>query len=150
MRSCGAKRTEVNDDLEATLNALEDRLRGLQAEFGRTSGPATAPVTGSGPLPEGSDPSASASHDVRSAVDPLDQFGVELRRLASELVDAWDRVAAHERAAARTRHRLVLETQADVHALAALERALASAPGVRDLELRAYAGGHASLVVDLS
>ena len=44
----------------------------------------------------------------------------------------------------------MLEAQADLHALAALERALSDAAGVREVELRAYAGGDASLVVDLS
>jgi hypothetical protein len=37
-----------------------------------------------------------------------------------------------------------------VHALAALERVLAGAPGVGAVELRGYAGGRATLLVDLS
>jgi hypothetical protein len=85
---------------------------------------------------------------AKARSDPLEQFGVELRRLTVELVAAWERVAAHERG--RGAHRIVLEAQADLHALAALERALAEAPRVRTVELRAYAGGHASLVVDVS
>jgi hypothetical protein len=68
--------------------------------------------------------------------------------LAEELVSAWDRVVAHERG--RGAHRIVLEAQADLHALAALERALAEAPRVRTVDLQAYAGGHASLVLDVA
>ena len=113
-------------DVEQTLAALEQRLDALQSELHRTSPPRRPPP----------------------AADPLDQFGVELRRLASELVAAWDRVVAHERG--RGAHRIVLEAQADLHALAALERALDEAPRVRTVDLQAYAGGHASLVVDVS
>ena len=113
----------MSDDLEATLTALDERLRALQHDL---------------------EPAAS------TPADPLDQFGVELRRLATELVDAWDRVVAHERGGARTRHRIVLEAQADLHALSALERALQASPAIGDVELRAYAGGHASLIVDVS
>ena len=112
----------MSEDPEQTLDALDERLRALQADLAGGQTPA----------------------------DPLDQFGVELRRLATELVDAWDRVAAHERGAARTRRRIVLEAEADLHALAVLERALAASPEVRGAELRAYEGGRASLVVDLS
>ena len=113
-------------DVEQTLAALEQRLDALQAELQGTSAPPP-------PTPSG---------------DPLDQFGVELRRLASELVAAWDRVVAHERGGGA--HRIVLEAQADLHALSAFERALSEAPRVRTVDLRAYAGGHASLIVDVS
>ena len=118
----------MSDDLEATLTALDERLRALQGD-----------LEGGQILNSG------------TPADPLDQFGVELRRLATELVAAWDRVVAHERSGARTgRHRIVLEAQADLHALSALERALKASPQIRDVELRAYAGGHASLIVDVS
>lgn len=136
-RRDAARRSEasegMSDDVEATLAALEERLRSLEADL-------SAP------------PAARASEPARASTpaDPLDQFGVELRRLATDLVEAWDRVVVAERAAARTRRQVVLEAQADLHALAALERALSAAPGVAGVELRAYAGGHASLVVDLS
>jgi len=63
--------------------------------------------------------------------------------------DDRDRVLAHERRTGGGR-RVVLEVQADLASLAALERALTASPGVRAVELQAYAGGHASLVVDLS
>ena len=46
--------------------------------------------------------------------------------------------------------RIVMEALADIHALSALERALGESPRVRTVELRAYAGGWASLVVDVS
>ena len=46
--------------------------------------------------------------------------------------------------------RILLEALADVHALSALERAMMESPRVRTLELQAYAGGCASLVVDVS
>jgi hypothetical protein len=47
-------------------------------------------------------------------------------------------------------HRIVLEALVDIHALSAFERALGESPRVRTVELRAYAGGWASLVVDVS
>jgi hypothetical protein len=134
----------MDDDLEATLGALERRLHALQAELGARPGASAPPPPPSyGPRPSSGPPPSSAA-----AADPLDQFGIELRRLASELVAAWDRVVAHERG--RGAHRIVLEAQADLHALAALERALAGTPAVRTLDLRAYAGGHASLVIEVS
>ena len=117
----------MSDDPEQTLDALDERLRALQADLER------------GQILQSS-----------TEADPLDRFGVELRRLATELVAAWDRVAAAERGAARTRRQVVLEAEADLHALAVLERALAASPEVRGAELRAYEGGRASLVVDLS
>jgi hypothetical protein len=46
--------------------------------------------------------------------------------------------------------RILLEALADIHALSALERALTESPRVRTVELQAYAGGWASLVVDVS
>ena len=112
-------------DLERRLDALQTDLEGGQIVHRRT---------------------VSESDDARS--DPLEAFGVELRRLATELVAAWDRVVAHERGGGA--HRIVLEAQADVHALSALERALSASPRVRTVELQAYAAGHASLAVDVS
>ena len=47
-------------------------------------------------------------------------------------------------------HRILLEALVDVHALAALEGAVMASPRVRTLELQAYAGGWASLVVDVA
>ena len=117
----------MSDDPSRTLDALDERLRALQSD-----------LEGGQILHSSTEP------------DPLDQFGVELRRLATELVEAWDRVVAQQRAGARTGHRIVLEAQADLHALSALERALKASPQIRDVELRAYAGGHASLIVDVS
>jgi hypothetical protein len=132
----------MSDDVEATMADLDRRLRRLQDEL-EGGGRAEAP-----PRAEPARPEPEPARAAASAVDPLDQFGIELRRLAAELVAAWDRVVAHERGPGI--HRIVLEAQADVHALSALERALADAPRVRTVELRAYAAGHASLVVDVS
>ena len=137
------------DDVEGKLAELEARLAALQAEAGLDV-PPPAPAPSPPPTPEPPPPPAIAPADpVPSPDDPLERFGEELRTLAAELVAAYDRVLAHERALARTRHRIVLEAQADVHALAALERALRASPAVHGVELRAYAGGHASLVVDV-
>jgi hypothetical protein len=143
----------MSDDVEAKLAALEARLAELEAEAGgvppprepappREATPPPRPPPAPGPAAPPPAPSREADH--------LEQFGVELRRLSHELVAAYDRVLAHERQTARGRHRVVLETQADLEALAALERALTASPAVRAVELQSYAGGRASLVVDLS
>ena len=47
-------------------------------------------------------------------------------------------------------HRILMEALADIHALSALERALDASPRVRTVVLQAYAGGWASLLVDVS
>jgi hypothetical protein len=97
-----AKALRMTDDLDARLAALERRLDGLQRELGGEPERAAAP----GPP------------------DPLDVFGAELRRLAAELVAAYDRVLAHERGAVRSRHRILVAARADPAALADLRRAL--------------------------
>jgi hypothetical protein len=128
------------DDVEGKLAALEARLAALQAEAGVELPP---------PGPVAAAQESAPPPQAPLADDPLERFGEELRTLAAELVAAYDRVLAHERALARTRHRIVLEAQTDVHALAALERALRASAHVHSVQLRAYAGGHASLVVDV-
>ena len=135
----------MSDDVEAKLAALEARLKELEAEAGGEPAPPEPP-------PPPAPPPAPPPSPAREAgpADHLEQFGVELRRLSHELVAAYDRVLAHERQAARGRHRVVLEVEADLTALAALERALVDSPGVRAVELQAYAGGRASLLVDLA
>ena len=141
----------MSDDVEAKLAALEARLAALQDEVTgssavRDAGPQPQPAPP--PAPEQS-PEPPPAEPPPPPGDPLEQFGVELRRLSHELVAAYDRVLAHERRAGGGR-RVVLEVQADLASLAALERALTASPGVRAVELQAYAGGHASLVVQLS
>jgi hypothetical protein len=116
-----AKPLRMTDDVDARLDALERRLDGLQRELGGEP-PPRAPA----------EPPAS-----RRAPDPLDAFGAELRRLAAELVAAYDRVLAHERGAVRSRHRILLAARADPVALAELQRALAG-------------DGEAALVVEVS
>jgi hypothetical protein len=147
----------MSDDVEAKLAALEARLAELEAEAAGTPAPEPAPAPEAAPPREpppvpAPPPPAPAPAPPRPAppADHLEQFGVELRRLSHELVAAYDRVLAHERRTERGRHRVVLEVQADLAGLAALERALAASPAVRAVELQAYAGGHASLVVDLA
>ena len=130
-----------DDDVQRTLADLEARLSALQADLAGAAPAAPSPQPPPAPAPP-------PEEQPVAAADPLDQFGVELRRLATELVAAWDRVVEHERGAGA--HRIVLEARADLRALAALERALAAAPAVRTLDLRAYAAGHASLVVEVS
>jgi hypothetical protein len=147
----------MSDDVEAKLAALEARLKELEAEAAGASPPREPPPAPPAPPPR---PPAAPEPPPRAEPpsptpeppppDHLEQFGVELRRLSHELVSAYDRVLAHERQATRGRHRVVLEVQADLAALAALERALVASPAVRGVELQAYAGGHASLVVDLA
>ena len=78
--------------------------------------------------------------DVRDTLDALER---RLDELEAELTgeDAGD---------VDEGFRILLEALADVHALSALERAMMESPRVRTLELQAYAGGWASLVVDVS
>jgi hypothetical protein len=133
----------MTEDVEAKLARLEARLKELEAE---TDVPVEAPA----PPPPPPPPKEERKEAPPAPPDHLEQFGVELRRLSHELVAAYDRVLAHERRAERGRHRVVLEVQADLASLAALERALTASPAVRAVELQAYAGGHASLVVDLA
>jgi hypothetical protein len=157
----------MSDDVEAKLAALEARLAELEAEAEaggsaheaepappapppRDEPPRAAPPAPPPPPRPGSRPAAPPARPPEPEPDHLEQFGLELRRLSHELVSAYDRVLAHERRAGRAQHRVVLEVQADLTALATLERALTASPGVRAVELQAYAGGHASLVVDLS
>jgi hypothetical protein len=78
--------------------------------------------------------------DVRETLDALER---RLDELEAELAGE-DAVDADEG------FRILLEALADVHALSALERAMMESPRVRTLELQAYAGGWASLVVDVS
>jgi hypothetical protein len=135
----------VSDDVERTLADLEARLRTLQAQL--DPGRAEEQRVEERPEPA----PARAERFEPLAADPLDQFGDELRRVAHELVGAYDRVLARSRGRGRERrHRIVLEAETDIHGLAALARALEAAPGVASVELGAYAGGHASLVVELS
>jgi hypothetical protein len=151
--SGGEGASGMSDDVEAKLEALEARLAELEAEAAGTPAPEPAPAPADDP-PRAATPPPPAAPPAppRPAppADHLEQFGVELRRLSHELVAAYDRVLAHERRTERGRHRMVLEVQADLAGLAALERALAASPAVRAVELQAYAGGHASLVVDLA
>lgn len=125
-----AKPLRVTDeDVDAALERLDRQLDALQAELHAPPPRAAAP-----PPP--------------SIPDPLEQFGIELRRLADELVAAYDRVLAEERRRRSAPRTIVLESDADLHALAELERALDGAPHVADVALRAYAGGRASLTVE--
>jgi hypothetical protein len=143
----------MSDEVEAKLEALEARLAELEAEAAGTPAPEPAPAAEAAPPgepPPAPAPSPPPPPRPAPPADHLEQFGVELRRLSHELVAAYDRVLAHERRTERGRHRVVLEVQADLAGLAALERALAASPAVRAVELQAYAGGHASLVVDLA
>lgn len=148
-------RERMSDDVEDTLAGLEARLRALQADLDLAAAP--PPPRQEPPAETHRRSTAEAPPPARGegargggapATDPLEAFGAELRTLATELVSAWDRVVAAERG--RGSHRILLEARADLRGLAALERALADAPAVRTLDLRAYAAGHASLVVEVS
>jgi hypothetical protein len=77
--------------------------------------------------------------DVQETLDALERRLDELEaELAGGVVDAEEG------------YRILLEALTDIHALSALERALTESPRVRTVELQAYAGGWASLVVDVS
>ena len=78
--------------------------------------------------------------DVRETLDALDR---RLDALEAEL-------AGGAAAAPADGYRILLEALADIHALSALERALTESPRVRTVDLQAYAGGWASLVVDVA
>ena len=81
----------------------------------------------------------------------------ELERRLDELQSDLDggqilqsRIACSDARSDPSGHRILLEALADIHALSALERALTDSRRVRTVELQAYAGGWASLVVDVS
>lgn len=135
-----AKPLRVTDeDVDAALARLDRQLDELQAEL-------HAP-----PRVEAAAPTPTPAPRVEVPADrpePLEQFGIELRRLADELVAAYDRVLVEERRRRSAPRTIVLESDADLHALADLERALDGAPHVADVALREYAGGRASLTVE--
>ena len=131
----------MTDDVEETLASLEQRLRALQAELDEDGEPA--------PAPRRFTPSAPAAPAAPPPEDPLAAFGTELRRL----VDAWDRTVAAIRSSGADeltfRDAVALEARGELPALCALDAALRTIPGVRAVNLRAYAGGAAALEVAL-
>jgi hypothetical protein len=68
-------------------------------------------------------------------------------------VSAYDRALADARGTPAEgplfRDEVVLEVAVGLRGLCELDRALATIPGVADVQLRAYAGGHASLDLTL-
>ena len=145
----------MTDDVEETLASLEQRLRALQAELDAEGEIEAAPLEpaalGPPPLDVPRFPRAPGTPPAPPSGegDPLDRFGVELRRL----VTLWDRTAAELRgggADATLFHGgVALEARGDLPGLCALDRALRGVPGVSSVTLRAYAGGAAALEVAL-
>ena len=138
------------DDVEAVLAGLEQRLHALQAELEEDGAPAAfAPPAGpasSPPPPPPSPPSPPAA--------ALERFGEDLRRSTRELVAAFDRALAEARGlpagdALLFRDEVALEAEASLRQLCELGAALERIAGIGPVDLRAYAGGHAALDLTL-
>ena len=88
--------------------------------------------------------------DVEETLNELEQ---RLDALQAELEGGQilhSRIECSDARSDTSGHRILLEALADIHALSALERALGDSRRVRTVELQAYAGGWASLIVDVS
>jgi hypothetical protein len=122
-----------DDDVEAVLAGLEQRLRALQTEIDEDEAPAPEPEPAA-PLPGG-------------AAAALERFGDDLRRATRDLVSAYDRALAetHGVTGVLFRDDVALEADVGLPGLCELARALDAMEGVAHVELRAYAGGHAAL-----
>ncbi len=129
--------------MESTLAALERRLRALQSELDEErveehEPPAVAPLP----------PVAS----VPAVEDALDHFDAALQRATRELSSAWDHALAAARGAGEggiVRGEVALDARATLGGLCRLHQALAAIPEVGEVALRAYAGGHAVLDVEV-
>jgi hypothetical protein len=87
--------------------------------------------------------------DLERQLDALEaDLGGQI--LQSSTPASADRECAIARSDPSLGHRILLEALVDIHALSAFERALVESPRVRTVALRAYAGGWASLLVDVS
>ena len=75
---------------------------------------------------------------------------VDVEQTLADLERQLDALDAELAADAPAGHRILLEALVDIHALSAFERALGESPRVRTVSLRAYAGGWASLLVDVA
>lgn len=124
-----------DDDVEAVLAGLEQRLRALQVEIDDEEGEPSAPP----PPPAPPAPGGAAA--------ALERFGEDLRRATRELVSAYDRALAETRGVSGVLFRddVALEADVGLPGLCELAAALDAIDGVAHVELRAYAGGHAAL-----
>ncbi len=130
------------DDLETTLDGLERRLRALQDELDAPGPPPAPPVV----------PAAPSALAPPAPADPLERFGEQLRASAEQLLAAFDRALAEARggeAGEVFAEDVAVEARTDLPGLCALSGALGDVTGVHQVELRAYAGGHAVLDVTL-
>jgi hypothetical protein len=91
--------------------------------------------------------------DVQDTLNTLERRLDELQAALEGgqiLLSSTPRASESAKARSDPSFRILVEALADIHALSALERALTESPRVRTVELQAYAGGWASLVVDVS
>ena len=131
------------EDLEATLDGLERRLRALQDELDAPVDPAPSPPPEPPPAP---------ARPAPLSPDPLERFGTQLRMSAEALLAAYDRALAEARGGGPGElfsEDVAVEARTDLPGLCALSGALGDVAGVHQVELRAYAGGHAVLDVAL-
>jgi hypothetical protein len=138
------------DDLEDTLDALERRLRALQAELDAPGAPPPAARPPAEP-PPAREPVAAPPSPSAPGADALDAFADDLRATTARLVSAYDAALAAARGAEQGElfdEDVALEARTDLPGLCALAGALRGVPGVHAVDLRAYAGGHA--VLDLA
>ena len=153
-------------DVSETLDALERKLRELEAELGTPAAPASPPAAGAAPAP----PPAGGLDELARQIDDLGRFREQLLRIGRELEDEYARVLsrvevprdapAPEPVAAPpvvvpepepATGELTVDAGpfADLDALAAFEQALRSVDGVEAAEVRGFEGRRAHVHVRL-
>ena len=139
----------MTEDVETILAGLEARLRALQSEIDATDD-GDVPSTEEAPRAPTPPPPSVSRSSAAGEPDALEEFGRDLRNLAAK----YDRVIAQTRGLKPSegilfRDDVALDARADLDGLCALARALVQIPGIAHTDLRAYAGGHAALDLQL-
>ena len=136
----------MEDDVESTLAGLERRLRALQSELDEERAEPVPAVPAAPDAPPAPAPAPAAVEDA------LAHFDAALQRATRELSTAWDQALAAARGAGEggiVRGEVALEARVTLAGLCELHRALTAIPEVGEITLRAYAGGHAALDLDV-
>ena len=141
----------MTEDVDTILAGLEARLRALQSEIAEVDD--DQDDTRHTRVDEAPRAAAPPPPSVRRSDEPgdaLEEFGRELRRLAN----SYDRLLAEVKGEHSTdgilfRDDVALDATTDLAGLCDLGRALEHIDGISHTSLRAYAGGHAALDLQL-